>query len=231
MKKLPTYAAVLATACMANHQARANSILGIDVSGNQGSINWTSVHGDGVVWAYAKATEGNYYEDSDYVANMSNGKSAGVQMGAYHFARPGLDTPATEANYFWSFAGGHLKADGKSLSPAIDFEDFSGHVGTATYTAWFNNWAADVEAKTTNSMAPVIYTSCTGACDLGSSITLGFWLPAPGLTSCTCDPVGDVVVYLQEGTGSISGISGSVDLDAYNGTLAQLKVEEGIGGK
>ncbi len=242
MKKISTCVAVLATACISIPQIRANNILGIDVSSYQGSINWSSVHSDGVDFAYAKATEGNYYEDSYYDSNMSNGKAAGVQMGAYHFSRPGETTPATQANYFWNFAGTYIKADSKSISPAIDFEEFSGVDGAASYTAWFNDWAADVEAKTTNSMNPVIYVSCAAACDLGTNIKLGGWIANyngenlytgnPWNSSCSCDPWGPGVwVYWQCGTGSISGISGAVDLDAFNGTLAELKSEEGIAGK
>src|ERR1700743_2477737 len=102
MKKLTAASAVLATACLIIPQANANNILGIDVSHYQGTINWTSVKGDGVNFAFTKATEGNYYADPTYNANMSNGKAAGVYMGAYHFCRPGETTPATQANYFWA---------------------------------------------------------------------------------------------------------------------------------
>jgi GH25 family lysozyme M1 (1,4-beta-N-acetylmuramidase) len=243
MKKLFSYAAILATAYVATSQARANNLLGIDVSSYQGSINWTSVHSAGVAFAFAQATEGNYHQDSQFKNYMINGKAAGVQMGAAHFSRPDLNTPTTEANYFWSFAGPYIKADGKSISPAVEFETFNGHVGASTYTAWFNAWAAAVQAKTTNSMAPVIYVStCGGACNLDNTITLGGWLANyngenlytgnPWNTCIGCNPWGqNVWVYWQcSSTGSIPGISGNVDLDAFNGTLAKLKSTEGVGG-
>jgi lysozyme len=244
MNKLSTCAAVLATACVVTTSARATNILGIDVSSGDGSINWTDVKAAGVDFAFCRATTGyEYSEDSSFTNNMVKGKAAGVQMGAYHFSHLYADTPAQEANYFWNFAGPYIKADGKSISPAIDFEVFSGHDGTSSYTAWFNDWAADVEAKTTNSMAPVIYvSSCGGACDLTSKIKLGGWIANyngenlytgnPWSTCTACDPWGaGVWVYWQvNDTGAISGISGPVDLDAFNGTLALLKSEEGIGG-
>ena len=61
-------------------RAQANNILGIDVSAYQGgSINWTSVHNDGVKFAFARAVTGyEYSEDSTYPGNMSRGKAAGV---------------------------------------------------------------------------------------------------------------------------------------------------------
>ena len=103
-------------------QAQANNLFGIDVSNNNGSVNWTTVYGNGPRFGFAKATEGNYYEDADFKANMNNGKAAGLQMGAYHFARPDIDCVSTDANYFWNFAGGYIIADGKSLDPMVDFE-------------------------------------------------------------------------------------------------------------
>src|SRR5437660_5619159 len=86
--------------------ANAARPLGIDVSSYQGgSINWTSVKGAGYVFAWAKATEGATVTDADYTVNANNGKTAGVYMGAYHYAHPELNSPSTEAAHFWSVAG------------------------------------------------------------------------------------------------------------------------------
>ncbi len=243
MKKLTKYAAVLATACVATSQARANNILGIDVSSYQGTIDWTSVKSAGVDFAFVQATEGNYYQDSDFKNNMIEGKAAGVQMGAAHYARPDLNTPEVDATYFWNFAGAYIKADGKSISPAVEFETFNGHASTTTYTAWFNAWAADVQAKTTNSLNSVIYVSAgSGACLLNSNIKLDGWIANyngenlytgnPWSCCTSCDPWGPGVwdYWQVTSTGSISGISGNVDLDAFNGSLSKLKTDEGVGG-
>lgn len=242
MKKISKCAAVLATACVASSQARANNLLGIDVSSADGTINWTEVHNAGVDWAYANATTNSWFG-----TNMIKGKAADVQMGAYTFANPSTETPAQAANAFWNIAGTYIKADGKSLSPAITFEVFDGVDGASSYTAWFNDWARDVEAKTTNSMHPVIYVSaCGGACYLTTNIMLAGWIadyngeniytgnPWGVCQSCNpWDPGGNGgwTYWQASDTGRISGISGNVDLDAYNGTLAELKANEGIGGK
>src|SRR5579864_8417253 len=119
MKKAIGYAAAALTTSLAATPAMAQRPLGIDVSAYQGSINWSSVHADGVIFAFAKATEGTYLQDPDYHGNMSNGKSAGVLMGAYDFSRPDLDTPLQEATYFWNFAKSNIKADKKTLMPVI----------------------------------------------------------------------------------------------------------------
>ena len=193
---------------------------------------------------FAKATEGNYYQDPKFLSYMSHGKAAGLQMGAYDFARPDLITPATEANYFWAFAGGNIIADGKSLFPAIDFETFGGHVGEPSYTAWINAWAADVKAKTSHFLHPVLYSSaCNGMCDMTTACTLSEWVanfngqnPYTGNPWGTCDCCNYLASctpngwsYWQfSGTGAISGISGNVDLDVYNGDLSQLIANQGV---
>src|SRR5215469_10352780 len=142
MKKIAILGAALGVAALAT-PSMANNLFGIDVSSYQGSINWSSVHANGCQFAFAKATEGNYYHDAYFAGNMNNGKAAGVQMGAYHFCRPDLNTYTTEGNYFWADAGGYIKSDGKSIFPMLDFETFNGHVGTANYTAWMNGWSSN----------------------------------------------------------------------------------------
>src|SRR5437016_4811609 len=117
--------------------ALAQRPLGIDVSSFQGGgINWTSVRNSGIVFAWAKATEGTGVIDADFTINENNGKGAGVVMGAYHFAHPELNSPGAEANYFWAEAGAYIKADGKTLMPMLDMEVFQGVVGASSYSDW-----------------------------------------------------------------------------------------------
>lgn len=217
--------------------------LGIDVSSYQGSINWTNVRSDGIRFAFAKATEGNYYQDSKFKSNMTNGKAAGLQMGAYDFARPDLITANTEADYFWSFAGGKIIADGKSLFPAVDFEVFNGHVGSTSYTAWLNQWSVRVKTKTAVFMHPVLYSSIGGMCDISGFCGLSEWIanfngqnPQTGTpwsccTDCNYADPGhtDGWTYWHfTGSGVVSGISGNVDLNVYFSTFANLVAYEGL---
>jgi len=229
----------------------ANNIFGIDVSSYQGSINWSSVHANGAVFAFAKATEGNYYEDGYFNANMNNGKAAGMQMGAYHFARPDLNCPSTEATYFWNFAGGKIVADGKSLYPMVDFETFNGVTcGVGNYTAWFNDWANDVKGKTSHFLHPVIYCSaCSGACDLieydlSGGIQLSAWIAnyngenlytGNPWSSCDCCNAwvqgcsqANWTYWQVSSTGSIGGVSGNCDFDAYPLSLSLLISYQGV---
>src|SRR5262249_22791906 len=65
------------------------SLKGIDVSNYQGKIDWQAVKKSGVVFAFAKATEGVDFVDKSFAANFKAMKAAGIIRGAYHFARPG----------------------------------------------------------------------------------------------------------------------------------------------
>src|SRR5436190_13959779 len=97
---------LVAALALAASTAQANNLFGIDVSHYQGSINWSSVHSCGANYAFAKATEGTGYTDPNFSTYMANGKAAGMQMGAYHFAHPGSNCPDPEADHFWAVAGG-----------------------------------------------------------------------------------------------------------------------------
>jgi len=224
---------------------QANNLLGIDVSHYQGSINWSSVAGCGPKYAFAKATEGTTYTDPNFSGYINGGKAAGLQMGAYHFARPASNCPNPEADHFWAVAGGKITTDGKSLYPMVDFESFGGHACYSTYTGWFNQWSARVKSKTATFLRPVIYASAgNGMCDLTTACTLSAWVahyngenlytgnPWDGCcTSCNyVDPgTKNGWTYWQvSSTGAICGISGNVDLDAYPLSLSLLIAYQGV---
>lgn len=102
----------------------SKNILGIDVSAVQGTINWTQVSAEGKSFAFVKATKGTCYTDSKFYTNMANGNSAGIKLGAYHFALPEDNTAISEANYFVSVASSYIGAG--YLPPVLDLEDPAG---------------------------------------------------------------------------------------------------------
>ncbi len=161
-------------------RALAQRALGIDVSDYQGSsINWTTVKSGGIVFAWSKATEGasgQYVSQASFPINESNGKAAGVYMGAYHFAHPEQNTPAAEASYFWGVAGSYILADGLTLMPMLDIEAnaFDGHVGASSLSDWINQWCTDIVQDAANNGAaikPIIYISACNVTYLDSSVT------------------------------------------------------------
>ena len=240
---IPGLALALGTA-----QGLAQRPLGIDVSHYQGAIDWTSVKTSGVSFAWAKATEGSGTGDAYFAGNMVNAKAAGVCIGAYHFAHPENNTPATEANYFWSVAGTYIKGDGVSVQPMLDYETFSAPggipVGATNYADWANQWCNDIvsaAAAAGVTVRPVIYTSTCEAGYLDSRDAQWLpWIANPSgqpaqtgspwtSTSCSSSSYeiwgsGVWSVWQYSWTGTVPGIAGTsnVDLDVFNGTSNQM---------
>jgi GH25 family lysozyme M1 (1,4-beta-N-acetylmuramidase) len=211
-------------------QAGAQVVLGIDVSSYQGSITWSSVKNTSAkVFSWAKATEGVNFTDAQFVNNEVNGTSAGVVMGAYHFSRPETNSAVSEANYFVSVAGTYIKAG--NLPPALDLEDPGGsspaltsYFTSAALTSWVQTWMTTVQNAT--GITPVLYTSGGIANYLGSSLhAYKLWIADPD-GSATATPSSTYLgtwptwTFKQYSwTGAVSGISGNVDMDSFNGDM------------
>ncbi len=219
--------------------ALAQRPLGIDVSSYQAHPNWTSIAGSGVTFAWAKATEGTTVNDADFVYNETNGKGAGVPIGAYHFAHPNLNTPAAEAAHFWSIAGPYIKADGMTFMPMLDMEVFSGLVGASTYSEWANAWCNAVVADAAAAgvkIKPFIYVSACNAGNFDSSIRSWYAdianyngeSPQSGNPWNVCsgdDAWGSGVWHVWQYSSSVTvpGVTtGTCDVDVINGTSTTL---------
>ncbi len=90
---------------------------GIDVSHHQGSIAWTRLPGQGVDFAYIKATEGADHVDRRFSINWRAAHAAGIRRGAYHFftlCRSGRD----QAAHFLR----QVPFEAAALPPAVDLE-------------------------------------------------------------------------------------------------------------
>lgn len=72
---------------------------GIDVSVYQGAQDWAARKAEGVVFAFAKASEGQHTHDAHFATHITGIKQAGLVPGAYHFAWPNQDVALEAANY------------------------------------------------------------------------------------------------------------------------------------
>ena len=213
------------------------SVLGIDVSMYQNSINWQNVLSDGKTYAWAKATEGKTWTDPQFANNMTNGISAGVVMGAYHFARPDNNTAVEDATNFLNVAGNYIGAG--FLPPALDLENAytSGQVVDLTtlftsneLTNWVQTWMTTVENQT--GVEPIIYCNGNYAGYVNSSLNnYGLWFAQPDQDTMPPTNIGnwnDWLFKQYSWTGTVSGISGDVDLNIFNGTLSEFNNLIGI---
>jgi GH25 family lysozyme M1 (1,4-beta-N-acetylmuramidase) len=227
-----TAIAAAATALVATTSpASAATVPGIDVSHYQGTINWTSVRNAGIQFAYIKATEGTSYKDPKFNSNYVNAYYAGVIRGAYHFARPNLSSGAVQANYLAS-NGGAWSADNLTLPAALDIEHnpYSGGTCYGLSTTAMRNWIQDFlnTYRARTGRYAVIYTTtswwnqCTGNWTgpwANHPLWIARWSSSPGTL-----PAGASVwsFWQYTSTGSVSGISGNVDRNYWNGSRDRL---------
>jgi Tol biopolymer transport system component len=127
---------------------------GIDVSHWQGTIDFDAVAGSGIRFVFAKATEGQTFDDPNYATYRADAGSAGLAFGAYHYARPDGTTndAVKEADHFVDTA----LPDSGDLFPVIDLED-SGGLSTSALTTWLWAFLGEVLART--GVHALIYTS------------------------------------------------------------------------
>jgi len=139
------------------NMVHADGALGIDVYDKTivggvvgGNINWPLVAQYGYEFAFVRATQGLGYPkpgdpDANFVTNMVNGKNAGLEMGAFHFAypknRPTLTGAEQEATFFYNVAKDYLNY---GLPPVLDIEDEGAGIIDPTNSsgwAWLSGWA------------------------------------------------------------------------------------------
>ncbi|WP_228389827.1 GH25 family lysozyme [Streptomyces smaragdinus] len=200
--------------------------VGIDVSNWQGAINWSSVRGAGIEFAWMKATEGTTYKDPRFNANYLGAYNAGVIRGAYHFARPDVSGGAAQADYFAS-NGGAWSRDNRTLPGVLDIEGSCYGKSAAAMQTWILDFYNRYKARTGRDV--VIYTSpswwntCTGGWS-GMASRSPLWVAHWTSAASPSIPAGFPywTVWQYSSTGSVSGISGAVDRDRFNGDRTRL---------
>ena len=198
---------------------------GIDVSHWCGNIDWKLVRGDGIHFAFIKATEGDTYQDDTFPKNWKDAKSVGILRGAYQFFHPNID-PKKQADLFIQYV--QKTNDLGELPPVLDLE-VTDHQSNQTIISRAKTWLDRVEQQL--GKRPLIYSSPGflmykfsvvggGPPDWAKDYDLWLanyepspWLP-PGWPKWT--------FWQYSKAGIINGINASVDLDWFNGTLEEL---------
>jgi GH25 family lysozyme M1 (1,4-beta-N-acetylmuramidase) len=202
---------------------------GIDISRwqhpNGHGIDWSAVRGAGHSFAIIKATESNNYTNPYFASDTAGARSVGMMVGAYDFARPSRPVAAdaaAEARYFVGAIGSTHQAG--TLPPVLDMEQ-SGGLSSAELIAWTHTWLDTVTALT--GRMPIVYTyknfwstNMAGTSEFGA---YPLWLAYYSST------LGGLVgnwptwaMWQYSSSGSVPGISGSVDMNRFNGSLADL---------
>jgi GH25 family lysozyme M1 (1,4-beta-N-acetylmuramidase) len=107
-------------------------IKGIDISNNDGNVDFSKIASDGVQYVYVKATEGQSFQDS-FMDGFYNGcKSNNLKVGAYHFL-VGTSSPESQAQNFYQ----KIKDYEWDLIPMMDIE--TNFDGLSDYVTRFIN--------------------------------------------------------------------------------------------
>ncbi|HEX3598580.1 MAG TPA: glycoside hydrolase family 25 protein, partial [Lacipirellulaceae bacterium] len=215
---------------------------GIDVSHYQGTItaaNWVSVANSGISFAWSKADEGNVdaYNDSTFINNVNRGTAAGIYMGAYHYARPDLNSDANvDAAHFVAIAGPYLTNG--HLRPMLDIENESFGLSTTALSNWINTFCTYVTTRYGMSADPLIYMSESRlGSEVNSSVAVHGLDVAQYPSSAvdpplpTGNPSGTGVwptwnFWQYSSSGRVPGIGGgtaNVDVDVANGDTNYLQ--------
>ena len=59
---------------------------GVDVSENNGRVDWEAVAAAGQKFAIVRSSYGRYAEDEDFIRNVDGARAAGLMCGAYHYS-------------------------------------------------------------------------------------------------------------------------------------------------
>lgn len=228
-----------ASGAMVSQSTMSTALQGVDVASFQhtsASIDWSQVATtSGVQFAAVKATEGAYYKNPYALTDLAGAKAAGLSTMAYAFAIPNGNStiansasPVVQADFLLSYLG----TDSTTVPIMLDIEynpygaECYGLSQSAMVT-WISQFIAEVQKKT--GRQPIIYTpglwwtDCTGGSAAFSQIPL--WVPYPSTTATSpVLPTGwaNWAFWQHSGTGSVTGISGNVDLDWLNAGIVPL---------
>jgi GH25 family lysozyme M1 (1,4-beta-N-acetylmuramidase) len=195
------------------------AIQGIDVASYQGYPNWTSVRNSGKTFAFTKATEGTTYTNPYFATNWSRMKSAGLIRGAYHYGHPSVD-PVAQADYFCNV----VRPTHGDLQMALDIETTDGR-SPSQVRSWIVAFINRIVYRT--GRPGIIYTGFyfwRDSAGNGSNLNCPLWLAAYVSNPAPYVPAAWSTwsFWQYTSSGSVPGVSGNVDRDAWNGSLAGL---------
>ncbi len=205
---------------------------GIDISHWNGDIDWDKVRADGVVFAFAKATEGLTFVDNTFATHWPAMKAAGIIRGAYHFYRPAVD-PIAQAEHFLAVAGGAGVLEEGDFPLTMDLETDDGLSGDEV-GAGALVFLAHLEAMT--GRTPILYTSKrVFETVLGSPAGNFGKYPLWNANYTTLCP--DISVptwptwtfWQHTDKETIDGISGGCDHNWFNGSVAHASYSAALG--
>lgn len=208
-----------ATVAPVTSRIGSESTPGIDVSAYNVDIDWPSVARGGVRFVFIKATQGSsFFDDSSFPAQWAASKRVGLVRGAYHFLT--LADGAEQARNFLS----HVKLEAGDLPPVLDIEVRGGDPREHAKNAVAFLAAVDA-ALHRKAIIYAGYTDLAALLEAAPALAkYPVWIASYGVAVPEVPGTGTKWTFWQYSyRGAVSGISGSVDLDRFNGSLDELR--------
>lgn len=211
------------------HRKPKGPAWGIDVSNNNGSVNWTQVRHAGASFAVVKATEGQDYIDPTFTrARLRSITAAHLVPGVYHYLRPRSDrVGAREASWFVQVIGNAGYGKG-FLPPVLDVEETTlSPTETCRYVGSFLR-----AVRKSLGVKAIVYTfPGFAAANFDGCSWLGkyrLWIANIGVSSPSVPaPWSEHLIWQYTWSAHVAGVSGGVDADKLVGgkaALANLRV-------
>jgi lysozyme len=180
---------------------------GVDVSEHQGAVDWRAAAGDGIGFAYLKATEGGDWVDGRFAENWRAAAEAGLPRGAYHFltfCRPA----AEQAEHFLRV----VPRDPGALAPALDVEaggNCAARLTPEVLEEEVRVWVERVEGSTGKAVVLYLLDDVEGAARVHRALGRPRWerslLRRPSGTGWA--------MWQVSGWARVAGIAGPTDLN------------------
>lgn len=190
----------------------------IDISHYQTVTDWQKVK-SAVGGVMIKATQGVGYVDPAFVSHVQGAKAAGVPFGFYHFAslnnatNPAADATA-EAQAFAEACKPYMPA----MPFALDLETNSSNLTPVQVLAWVRAFFAELQKQGIGNYVLYSYTPFLNQ-NLPPNHLLGsvrLWLAAYTPQPTLPNGWNGYWMWQYSDSGTIPGISGSVDLNRMN---------------
>lgn len=196
------------------------SRMGVDVSSNQGAVDWNAVANDGIEFAYIRlgyrgTATGTMMIDEDFEANLQGAQAAGLDCGVYYFSQAiSVDEAREEAQAVVD----QLKGRSLQLPVVFDSETNAAGTGTSRTADLDNEQMSDIALAFCESIEaagykPMVYGNASDLqrYDLFRIMKYPLWWAEYDATVPTT--ILDFKVWQYTSKGSVKGIPGSVDLN------------------
>jgi GH25 family lysozyme M1 (1,4-beta-N-acetylmuramidase) len=216
-----------------HHKKPKGPAWGIDISSNNGSVNFKAVRHDGASFVITKATEGTDYVNPHFGrAQVRAIGDAHLVPGVYHYLRPKAGRSGSAEAAFFIQAIGHAGYGKGFLQPVVDLEETElSPAGTCRYLGQFLHTVKKVLGE-----KPIIYTFPSfvpdhlggGSCRFLNHYLL--WIAHPGASHPLIpSPWSTYTMWQYTWTGKVAGVAGGVDVNKIRGgraALAKLRVRD-----